>query len=104
MLALKIDNPATLEPHVSTLLEAIPRDGSTFDLQELFFRFTTDTAIDFLLGLDVAISREFVTQFTKALDHMNKGTVRIVYFGRIMNLFKPFYQKAVNTVYDFVDH
>lgn len=45
----QIDNPATLEPHMSTLLGTVPRDGSTFDLQELFFRFTTDTAIDFYL-------------------------------------------------------
>ena len=28
----QIDNPETLEPHVSALLDAIPRDGSTFDL------------------------------------------------------------------------
>ena len=100
----QMDNPATLEPHVSTLLEAIPRDGSTFDLQELFFRFTTDTAIDFLFGLDVATSREYVTVFTKALNHINKAAIRTACFGRIMNIFKPFFKKDVDTMYDFIDH
>ena len=100
----QIDNPATLEPHVSTLLEAIRRDGSTVDLQGLFFRFTTDIAIDFLFGLDVAVSREYVTEFTEALDHLNRAAVRTAYFGRIMNIFKPFVKKEVNTVFDFIDH
>ena len=100
----QIDNPATLEPHLSTLLEAIPRDGSTFDLQELFFRFTTATAIDFLFGLDVAMSREYVTKFTQALDHINRAAIRTTYFGKIMNIFKPIVQRDVNTVCDFIDH
>lgn len=100
----QIDNPATLEPHMSTLLGTIPSDGSTFDLQELFFRFTTGTAIDYLFGLDVAMSREYVTVFTKVLDHINRAAVRTAYFGRTMNIFKPFFQKDVNTVNDFMDH
>lgn len=73
---------------MSTLLGAIPSDGSTFDLQELFFRFKTDTAIDYLFGLDVAMSREYVTVFTKVLDHINRAAVRTAYFGRTMNIFK----------------
>ena len=89
---------------MSTLLEALPRDSSTFDLQELFFRFTTDTAIDFLFGLDMVMTREYVTVFTKALDHIIRATVRTAYFGRIMNIFKPFFKKDVNTVYGFIDH
>ena len=100
----QIDNPATLEPQMSTLFEAVPRDGSTFDLQELFFCFTTDTAIDFLFGLDMVMTRAYVTVFTKALDHINRAAVRTAYFGRIMNIFKPFFKKDVNTVYDFIDH
>ena len=100
----QIDNPATLEPHVSALLEAIPRDGSGFDLQELFFRLTTEIAIDFLFGVDVAVSREYVSNFTKALDHLNRAAVRTAYFGRIMNIAKPFVQKDVDTAFDFIDH
>lgn len=100
----QIDNPATLEPHVSTLLDAIPRDGSTFDLQELFFRCTTDAAIDFLFGLDPSTSKEFSTVFTKALDHLSRAAIRAAYFGRLMNLSKAFSKKDVNTVHEFIDH
>lgn len=38
------------ERHVQHLLALIPRDGSTIDLQNLFFRMTMDTATDFLFG------------------------------------------------------
>ena len=41
---------ATLEIHVRHLIDAIPRDGSTVDLQDLFFRFTLDAATEFLFG------------------------------------------------------
>jgi cytochrome P450 len=38
------------ERHIQHLWKLIPRDGSTFDLQELFFRFTIDSATEFLFG------------------------------------------------------
>ncbi|OCL02187.1 cytochrome P450 [Glonium stellatum] len=38
------------ERHIKWLFKAIPRDGSTVDLQELFFRFTIDSATEFLFG------------------------------------------------------
>lgn len=41
---------AIFERHISYLFAAIPRDGSTVDLQELFFRFTIDSATEFLFG------------------------------------------------------
>ena len=38
------------ETHVKQLTAAIPRDGSTVDLQGLFFRLTLDIATEFLFG------------------------------------------------------
>lgn len=38
------------ERHVQHFLAHIPKDGSTIDLQELFFRMTMDTATEFLFG------------------------------------------------------
>jgi cytochrome P450 len=38
------------EKHIQSLWKLIPRDGSTLDLQELFFRFTIDSATEFLFG------------------------------------------------------
>ena len=40
----------TFETHVSHLIDAVPRDGSTVDLQELFFSLTMDSATEFLFG------------------------------------------------------
>lgn len=39
-----------LEKHVNTLIDAIPRDGSTVDLSTLFSQFTLSTGIEFLFG------------------------------------------------------
>lgn len=38
------------ESHISKMIAKIPRDGSTVDLQELFFRLTLDSATEFLFG------------------------------------------------------
>ena len=40
----------TFETHIRHLIAAIPRDGSTFDLQPLFFSLTMDSATEFLFG------------------------------------------------------
>ena len=40
----------TFETHVSHLIQAISRDGSTVDLQDIFFRLTIDSATEFLFG------------------------------------------------------
>ena len=40
----------TFEVHVDHLIQAIPRDGSTVNLQDLFFRLTIDSATEFLFG------------------------------------------------------
>ena len=40
----------TFEVHVNHLLDMIPRDGSTIDLSDLFFRLTMDSATEFLFG------------------------------------------------------
>ena len=41
------------ESHFQHLLQAIPCDGQMVDLQELFFKFTLDTATEFLFSESV---------------------------------------------------
>jgi len=41
------------ERHIQHLFKLLPHDGSTVDLQELFFRFTIDSATEFLFGRSV---------------------------------------------------
>ena len=40
----------TFEIHVDQLIKAIPKDGSTVNLQDLFFMLTMDSATEFLFG------------------------------------------------------
>lgn len=44
---------AAFERLIPSLFKLIPRDGSPVDLQDLFFRFTIDSATDFLFGRSV---------------------------------------------------
>jgi hypothetical protein len=46
----QVGDIATFEVHMKKLLARIPRDGSTVDLQDLFFELTLDSATEFLFG------------------------------------------------------
>ena len=47
----------TFETHIRHLIAKIPRDGSTVDLQPLFFQLTLDSATEFLFGESVDVLR-----------------------------------------------
>ncbi|KAF4632102.1 hypothetical protein G7Y89_g6032 [Cudoniella acicularis] len=46
----QVGNIEIFEAHISKLIERIPKDGSTVDLQPLFFMLTIDSATHFLFG------------------------------------------------------
>lgn len=46
----QVGDLATLETHVQDLIEAIPSDGSTVDMAQLFLRYTADVTTDFMFG------------------------------------------------------
>lgn len=61
----------TFETHISHLINAIPRDGSTIDLQELFFSLTMDSATEFLFGMSTntlipGLETHSASEFVKA--------------------------------------
>jgi cytochrome P450 len=67
----------SFERHIQDLWKLIPRDGSTVDLQELFFRFTIDSSTEFLFGVSThtlkgqagaSSGAEFAKAFTVAQD------------------------------------
>lgn len=72
----QVGDLATFEIHITQLLKAIPRDGSTVDLQDLFFQLTMDSATEFLFGestncLDPKSgpeNMEFTESFNRAQD------------------------------------
>jgi cytochrome P450 len=74
------------ERHLQIMLALIPRDGTTVDLQPLFFAFTIDSATEFLFGRSVDALQEMKTDasptstsnsFAKAFDYAQaSGMVR----------------------------
>ncbi|KAL7270607.1 hypothetical protein RUND412_006681 [Rhizina undulata] len=49
----RVSDLHTFEKHILHMISLIPKDGSTVDVSDLFFRFTLDSATDFLLGESV---------------------------------------------------
>ena len=46
----QVGDLATFEIHINQLIKVIPKDGSTVNLQDLFFMLTMDSATEFLFG------------------------------------------------------
>lgn len=46
----QVGDLATFEIHINQLIKTIPQDGSTVNLQDLFFMLTMDSATEFLFG------------------------------------------------------
>lgn len=66
------------EKHIGQLIQVIPRDGSTVDLQDLFFRSTLDIATEFLFGesnnsLALSAESDRYTKFGKAFNYFQNG-------------------------------
>jgi cytochrome P450 len=78
----------TFDHHISALVSHIPKDGSTFDLQSLFFMLTMDSATEFLFGtstavLDGGIASERGERFAEAFTY---ATERIGTYSRLGKL------------------
>lgn len=105
----------SLEPHVQNFLKAIPSNGTTVDLQKLFFSFTMDTATEFLFGhsvhtlLDeedgaqakgVVTDPEFVDAYTTACVE----TVANIRLGSLQHLnYSAKANRAIKTAHAYVD-
>ena len=73
-----------IERHTQDLMRQIPTDGSTVDLQVLFYRFTMNSATDFLLGDSSGAGFTFGNDFEAAFDRcLNKvgGAGRFLTLG-----------------------
>lgn len=95
----------TFENHVKHLIHAIPRDGSTVDLQDLFFRLTMDSATELLFGESTnclapgttTVSHQgFADAFNRAQDHAGK-LARLGRFAALMP--NPQYKKDCKFVH-----
>lgn len=100
------------ERHIQTLFAILPRDGSTVDLQELFFKFTIDSATEFLFGTstetlsavakgrDAGAAVAFANAFNKAQDSVaNRGRMGLL--SRFVR--DPEGDDAIRICHEFVD-
>ncbi len=100
----------TFERHISHLIQAVPRDGSTVDLSELFFRLTLDSATEFLFGesteclvdgKNTASAARFADAFNYS-QHASGDRFRLGMFSALVP--DPKFVKDVEYVQGFVDN
>ncbi|KAF2402250.1 cytochrome P450 alkane hydroxylase-like protein [Trichodelitschia bisporula] len=95
----------TFEKHVSTLLPMLSRpDGAPVDVMDLFFRFTLDTATDFLLGTSVDSLHEPATTFASAFNtvqHIQSLIARAGTFNWLIP--RRQFRRELRTLNAFVD-
>jgi cytochrome P450 len=97
------------ERHIQDLWKLIPRDGSTFDLQELFFLFTIDSATEFLFGQSTNTLKESKTggpdgtQFAQAFNDAQEACTMRLRLGVLSNLHRdPKGKEAMRICHEFV--
>lgn len=97
------------ERHISHLIQHVPRDGSTVDLSELFFRLTIDSATEFLFGEStnsLALGTETVSpaRFAEAFNDSQKACATLFRLGMFSFLAQGRkFTRDVKYVHDFVD-
>ena len=101
----------TFEDHVGHLIQAIPRDGSTIDLQPLFFRLTIDSATEFLFGqstnsLSPETSTKSARRFAEAFQNSQDAAGQAIRVGAIITRLtqKASVKEDIKYAHDFVDH
>jgi cytochrome P450 len=83
----QLNDVSMLEYHVKHIIQAIPRDGSTVDLQKLFTRLTLDIATELLFGESTndlssnskGESAEFIAAFNRCLNVLGGNTDRGIF-------------------------
>lgn len=96
------------ETHIQQFISKIPKDGSTVDLQPLFFQLTLDTATEFLFGesahslSSTADSEE--DRFQRAYDLAQSRLANRGRLGKLIHLCRdPEFDEACKIVHKFVD-
>ncbi|KAL2839082.1 n-alkane-inducible cytochrome P450 [Aspergillus pseudoustus] len=82
---------ACLEELIQDLFALLPRDGKTVvDLQELFFRYTIDSATDFLFGESVGTLRKTGSElgFAEAFHYAQKAVIVRGMLGRLSSFYR----------------
>ncbi|TVY36228.1 Cytochrome P450 monooxygenase [Lachnellula subtilissima] len=98
----------TFEVHISNMISKIPRDGSTVDLQALFFKLTMDSATDFLFGYSTNVlgssgNSEAGQRFTDAFSYVTFKVGIEARIGRLVTIIPDKkYQEGVKFIHQYV--
>lgn len=99
----------SLKVHVDRLVELIPKDGSTFDLQTLFSRLSLDSSTGFLFGesLDSLLETNSIEteKFLSSFNTAQYGVGERVRLGKLRFLYRDKrYTEACKSVHSFIDN
>lgn len=103
----QVGDLATFEKHVKHVIAAVPQDGSTVDLSELFFRLTMDSATEFLFGESTeSLTKTSTEGFADSFGRGQDFIANLSRWGKIGYLFPANKQFKVDQkfVHDFVDY
>ncbi|CAG8983049.1 hypothetical protein HYALB_00006077 [Hymenoscyphus albidus] len=104
----EICNLDSLEFHFGQLLDLLPKDGETVDLQPLFSRLFLDTSTEFLFGKStdtlLPVPSEEGELFISSFDYVMEGLGNRVRFGRLKFLYRdPLWFESIRNVHTFVE-
>ena len=95
------------ETHVAQLINRIPRDGATVDLQELFLQLTMDSATEFLFGESTGIllgKTDIGARFAEVFNRSQEEAATSLRNGTIHRMFRTKqFGDDCKTVHAFVD-
>ncbi|KAH8594025.1 putative cytochrome P450 [Bisporella sp. PMI_857] len=96
------------EGHISKMISKIPQDGSTVDLQELFFMLTLDSATDFLFGSSTNVlgsGQETIKgqKFAEAFTYANERAGLEGRVGKLATILPDQkFKDAVNYIHEYI--
>jgi cytochrome P450 len=106
----QIGDVATFERHISHLIAKLPRDSSTVDLAEFFFRLTMDSATEFLFGESTdSLTKDSEEGFAGAFNRSQDNIAMRARFGILVKWMPSLFgigsmNKDQKFVHDFVDY
>ena len=103
----QVSDLSVLERHVEDLIEAIPRDGTTVDLGDLFLHYTADVTTDFMFGESIQSLRNpepSESSLMRAFRDAQKGVEHRFRLGSFAKFVpQPRFYGAVKQVHAYVD-
>lgn len=106
----QVGDVKTFERHVAHLLSKLPKDGSTVNLADYFFRLTMDSATEFLFGESTdSLTRDSEEGFAAAFNRSQEFIAMRARFGFLVRWFPFLFGESDSTkdqefVHKFVDY